>query len=339
MSEFRFGIVGTGVIANAIADAIEAADAARTVAVSGRTPDDADAFASSRTGVEAAKSLAALLSLGIDAVYVAVPTSLKENIVTAAIQAGKHVLVEKPFMDQDSVRRMADAATAAGLVFMDATHFVHHPRRAAVQAAIPERVGQPLVMHAAFYIVQNDRNNIRYDPTLEPTGALGDIGWYCMRAIVEYLRPEGALATVEAACRRDPATGTVTQVTGVMSFESGELVTFGAGFEIGTELNELSLIGEKGVLQMDDFAFNWADSILAQDREVPIGYTWRAGAMTRRGFAFVETPSDKNQQTLMIEAFIALATGNDREQRRAYISATKATQSYLDAMWARIQEA
>jgi predicted dehydrogenase len=53
----------------------------------------------------------------------------------AAIAAGKHVLVDKPFADQASVSRMVKAAAAKGVAFMDATHFVHHPRAAAIRAA------------------------------------------------------------------------------------------------------------------------------------------------------------------------------------------------------------
>lgn len=60
----------------------------------------------------------------VDAVYIAIPTAPKEETALAAIAAGKHVLVDKPFVNHASLLRMTDAAAAKGVAFMDATHFV-----------------------------------------------------------------------------------------------------------------------------------------------------------------------------------------------------------------------
>ncbi|MCP4328627.1 MAG: Gfo/Idh/MocA family oxidoreductase [Alphaproteobacteria bacterium] len=337
MTAFGFGIVGTGMVAKAIADAIQAAANARLAAVSSRSQATAEAFAAGRPGTEAVEGRAALLARDdVDAVYVAIPTAAKEEAALAAIAAGKHVLVDKPFVDAQSVDRIARAAAAANLVFMDATHFVHHPRRAAVRATLAERVGKPRVMHSVFYTGLKDRSNIRYDPAREPMGALGDLGWYCTRAMVEYLRPRGAVAQAEAVCQRDPETHAVTQVSGLLAFESGENATFGAGFESGTTVNELGLVGDKGVIVLDDFAMNWTNSFGFQAAEVPTGYVHRSGSMTPDDFTFVETPSGTPQQVLMIQNFADLATSGDRETRVAYAKAAATTQHYLDAVWAKI---
>jgi predicted dehydrogenase len=337
MSAIGFGIVGTGMIAKAIADAIQTAAGAQLVAVSSRTQDRAEAFVAGRPGTRAVEGLPGLLARDdVAAVYVAIPTAAKEDCAMAAIAAGKHVLVDKPFVDARSVERMARAAAAADLVFMDATHFVHHPRRAAVRAALSERVGTPRVLHSVFYTALKDRSNIRFDPAREPTGALGDLGWYCMRAIVEYLQPQGAVTQAEAACRRDPETGAVAQVTGLLAFEGGESASFGAGFQSGTMVDELSLFGPKGVIQMNDFVMNWTNSFGRQASDVPTGYTVRSGSMTPKDFAFVGTPSETPQQVLMIRNFAALALSGDRQTRADYAAAAAATQHYLDMVWARI---
>ena len=71
---FGFDIVGTGMIAGAIADAIEAAAGARLAAVSSRTQGRAEAFAAGRPGTRAVEGLAGLLSCDdVEAVYVAIP--------------------------------------------------------------------------------------------------------------------------------------------------------------------------------------------------------------------------------------------------------------------------
>jgi predicted dehydrogenase len=254
----------------------------------------------------------------------------------AAIAAGKHVLVDKPFVDARSVERMARAAAVRGLVFMDATHFVHHPRRAAVRAALAARIGKPRVLHSVFYTGLKDRSNIRFDPAREPTGALGDLAWYCMRATVEYLQPQGAVTQADSVCRRDPETGAVTQVAGLLAFEGGESASFGAGFQNGTMVDELSLIGPKGVIAMNDFVMNWTNSFGRQASDVPTGYTVRSGSMTPWEFTFVETPSETPQQVLMIQNFADLAVLGDRWARADYAAAAAATQHYLDLVWARI---
>ena len=207
MAQVGFGIVGPGFIAGVIADAIANSDHARLTAVSSRRIENARRFTANRQGVAAVEGVDSLLARpDVDAVYVATPTVAKEEIALAAIAAGKHVLVDKPFVDHASVLRMTDAAAARGLVFMDATHFVHHPRTAAFRAAIAEKVGSPRSLHTAFYFPFSDRDNIRFDPAQEPMTALGDMAWYSMRAVVEYLRPEGRITKAVVAPERDPET-------------------------------------------------------------------------------------------------------------------------------------
>ncbi len=335
MTSFGFGIVGTGMIANEVANAIQQAGNARLAAVSSRTLSRAETFVTGRADAQAVEGLEPLLARDdVNAVYVAIPTAKKEAVALAAIAAGKHVLVDKPFMDGRSVARIADAAASAGLLFMDATHFVHHPRRDAVRSVAERRIGKRFGLHCVFYSPLDDRSDIRFDPALEPTGALGDLGWYCMRAIVEYLRPQGAVSEVEVVLRRDSDTGAVTEAIGALGFESGETMTFGSGFQCGTRLEDFRLLGEKGVLAMDDFVMNWTNSIGSQAADVPTGYTVRTRSMTPQDFIFVETPSKTPQQVLMIEDFADLARSETTETWTAYAAATIATQSFLDAVWA-----
>jgi predicted dehydrogenase len=337
MTAFGFGIVGTGFIARGVADAIEAAANARLAAVCSRTRATADAFVAGRPGARAVEGVPALLARDdVDAVYVAIPTVEKEWVALAAIASGRHVLVDKPFTDAESVERMARAAAVGDRIFMDATHFVHHPRRAAIRAALAERIGKPRVLHGVFYTGLRDRANIRFDPAREPTGALGDLGWYCMRAVVEYLQPGGAVTRAEAVCQRDPETGAVTQVAGLLAFASGESATFGVGFESGTMVNALSLFGSRGAITMDDFMMNWTNSFEFQAADVPTGYTHRRGSMTPRDFTFVETPSETPPHVLMIQNFTHLARSGDSRTQAA--AAAKTTQHYLDVLWSRIPE-
>ena len=64
----------------------------------------------------------------LDAVYIPLPAALHGQWTIAALNAGKHVLVEKPFTaNADEARAVADAAAQADLVVMEAFHTLFHP--------------------------------------------------------------------------------------------------------------------------------------------------------------------------------------------------------------------
>ena len=87
---------------------------------------------------------------GIDAVYVATPTSVREEICLAAANSGKHVLGEKPFASLGSVQRIAAACRANDVGFMDGTHFVHHPRTVHIREQAAAQIGWPWSLDSAF---------------------------------------------------------------------------------------------------------------------------------------------------------------------------------------------
>ena len=281
MSPLGFGIVGTGMIAGVVSDAITKAANARLAAVSSRRIENAEKFTAKRRGVAAVQGIDALLTRGdVDAVYVATPTVAKEEIGLAAIASGKHILVDKPFINHASVVRMTQAAAAKGVAFMDATHFVHHPRTAALRAACAERIGSPRSLHTTFYFPFADRNNIRFDQTQEPMTALGDMAWYSMRAVVEYLRPEGRVTKVAVVPERDPITNAIVRASGMIAFDGGQVSTFDIGYTAGTILMDLQLLGTTGVIGMDDFVLDWEGSFAFKNPKIKVGYTHRTGMGT-----------------------------------------------------------
>jgi predicted dehydrogenase len=333
-SEFGFGIAGPGMIAGVIADALAQAKNARLRAVSSRTLDNARKFIAARPGVDAVQGHEALLQRDdVQAIYVATPTVAKEAIALAAIAAGKHVLVDKPFVDRASVARMSEAAAARGLLFMDATHFVHHPRTGAIQSATAELIGAPRSLHTAFYFPFSDRENIRFNPQQEPMTVLGDMAWYSMRAVVEYLRPAGPVRAAFATGERDPRTNAFVRVEGLITFQSGEASTFDVGYTADTILMDLQLIGTKGVIGMDDFVLDWTNSFAFKNPDVAPGYTHRSGMASRKEIKLVLSPSATPQEVAMVEDFATLASSGDSAGGSKYAAATLKTQEYLDALW------
>ena len=334
-SQLGIGIVGTGMIAGPIADAIAKSKKATLTAVSSRRIENARKFLAERPGPAAVEGIDALLSRAdVDAIYVATPTAAKEAIALAAIAAGKHVLVDKPFADRASVLRMTEAAAARNVAYMDATHFVHHPRTAAIRAASGEKIGLPRSLHTALYVSISDSSNIRFNPREEPMTALGDLAWYSMRAVVEYLRPAGKIAKVATVPERDTNTGAILRAAGLIAFESGEVSTFDIGHTAGTVIMELQLLGSRGYIRMDDFVLDWNNSFAFKYPEVPAGYYHRTGEMAPNQETFIQTPATNAQEVEMIDTFSELATTGDAARMASYAAASLQTMEYLDAVWA-----
>lgn len=319
-AQLRWGFVGTGKIASWMADVVRRAPTAELTAVASRSVDTASAFVARHGAGRPFGSWAEMLAWeGIDAVYVATPTALREEICVAAATAGKHVLAEKPFASLASLRRITAACRDHGVAFMDATHFVHHPRTAEFLAKASEITGRPRSLDSSFLVTLADRNDIRYDPALEPLGALGDLGWYNMRAAVEYLSPEGELRSVSARLRRDLQTGAIIAGEGSLTFEDGAAASWRCSFDADAVAIDLKLSGRRGEVHMENFVGENADA------SATYGYS-RVGEAA----ALIRVPSLFSGPSLMFQAFAA-STAN-RPRREHWTRTSERTQLLLDAV-------
>jgi predicted dehydrogenase len=322
-SVLRWGVVGTGGIANSMAPRIKEAEGAVLSAVSSRRMETAREFAEEHGAPRAFDSWREMIeSEEVDAVYIATPTSVREEIGVAAANAGKHVLGEKPFANLPSLQRITAACRANGVGFMDGTHFVHEPRTTHIKARIEQDVGWPWSVASAFQFRLDDTGNIRLRPDLEPYGAIGDTGWYTMRAAAEYIAPEAEIATCETYMRRHPETGACVSGSGVVRFDDGSTTTWNCGFESGAGIQDLRISGKTAVIKLDDF--------LRSRRDDHAGaYEYRSGWNDREE---IVVPAPSRGATLMFEDFAAMV--RDPKWREASIRISERTQGWLDAVWA-----
>uniref|UniRef100_B8HL06 Oxidoreductase domain protein n=1 Tax=Cyanothece sp. (strain PCC 7425 / ATCC 29141) TaxID=395961 RepID=B8HL06_CYAP4 len=335
VENLRFGIVGTGMIANAIAKAIVDSETAELAAVSSRQLETAQSFAKQYGAVKAFDSWQQMVAWdGIDAVYVAVPTAVEESVCVVAAQAGKHVLADKPFANLPSLQRITAACRRNNVVFMDATHFVHHPRTQKIHHQIKETLGAVQAIHSAFFFPLMDSTNIRFNPHMEPTGALGDMAWYSIRAAVEFLPANVPLKSVEVSLQRDDQTNAIIRATGLLVFENGMTSTWAAGYNAGVCIMDLDILGTNGLISLNDFVLDWAKSFAFNNPDHQVGYTLRTGVATPKDFQFIPTPSAKSQHTLMIENFVSLSrSGQQSDLYGASIRSSEETQRLLDLIW------
>jgi predicted dehydrogenase len=318
----RWGIVGTGGIANSMAPRIVEANGAELAAVSSRRLEKAEEFAARHGAGKAFGDWREMIdSDAVDAVYIATPTSVREEIGVAAAGKGKHVLGEKPFANLPSLQRITAACRANGVGFMDGTHFVHEPRTAGIRARLGQDLGWPWSVASAFQFGLSDTSNIRLRPDLEPYGAIGDTGWYTMRAAVEYGSPGATLIAAHSHMRRHPETGAAVSGSGVLLFDDGSTSTWNCGFESGAGIQDLRITGTRAVVRLDDF--------LRSRRDDHSGaYEYRTGWRDRED---IVVPAPARGSTLMFEDFARMVDTPEWIERS--IRASERTQELLDAAW------
>ena len=337
-SKLRFGIVGTGMIADVIARAIKDVGESGLVAVASRRRATADPFAAKHGASKVFESWEELVAWdGVDAVYVATPTSVRERVCLAAAQNHKHVLAEKPFTSIGSLQSITSACRASGVAFMDATQFVHHPRTKKLKQELEDRIGRVQSVRTCFCSPHVDPSNIRFNPEKEPSGVIGDLAWYSMRAITEFVPGEATLATVSGFAQRDEATGAVIRGSGFLVFSDGLTSTWEVGFNSDAGVMDLDFLGPQGMISLDDFVHDWAGGFPFDDPDYPVGFTQRSGFMSPSEFERVATPSSHRATSLMIRDFMALAKDPTGQLAGASISASEHTQGLVDAIWVQLK--
>lgn len=211
MDPVRIGVLGcAGIAQRRMLPAMAADPEVELVAVASRDAAKARATAD-RFGCRAVHGYAELLARGdVDAVYVPLPAALHARWVEAALNAGKHVLAEKPLTTEWAVtKRLVEQAAAARLALMENVMFVHHPQHAVVRHLLADgTIGELRLFQAWFAIPRLPDDDIRHDPLLGG-GALWDTGVYPVRAALyflgEELRVEGASLVTGAGRTVDTA--------------------------------------------------------------------------------------------------------------------------------------
>ncbi len=335
-SKIRFGIVGAGHIADVVANALRESKAT-LVAVASRRIESADAFADKHGGLEVFESWKDLVVWpGLDAVYVATPTSAREDICLAAAQSKKHVLAEKPFADLTSLEKITGTCRANGVAFMDATHFVHHPRTRQLKQEIEERIGKVQAIYTSFFFPSTDRSNIRLNPEKEPTGAIGDMAWYSMRAVIEFVTADASVVSTSGYFQRDGFTDAIIRGAGVLLMSDGCTSTWDVGYNTGAFVMDLNLYGHQGMISLDDFVLDWADGFAINIPGYPVGFTQRAGIVNPTKFNRVTTPSHLPQVVHMINNFVELTADPASQKAEASARISEHTQGLLDAVWEQL---
>ena len=182
----RIGILGCANIARQFTRDVAPSPQVKVVAVASRSLETARAFAASFGIARCHGSYEALLAdSGVDTIYLPLPNSLHAEWAIKAVQAGKHVLCEKPLaLGLAEARAMFAAASANGVMLLEAYPYYFQPQTGAMLALLHGgAVGEVRSVQASFgFTLANPATNIRLKPELGG-GALLDAGSYPLSLI------------------------------------------------------------------------------------------------------------------------------------------------------------
>jgi predicted dehydrogenase len=254
----RFGVIGTGGIASDFARALSASKRCSVVNVCGSSADKARAFADRYRIPSASASLEEMLrDPNVEAVYVATPHPAHEAQAIACIDAGKHVLCEKPItIDATSAARVLERGKARGVLVMEAFMYRTHPLLKELVARLKAgAIGEIRHVRADFaFRVPRDPKGRLFDKKLGGGGIL-DVGGYpvsFVRLIAGLVEgtPFAEPTRLQAVGYLGP-TGADEIATALLNFRSGltATVTCGVHHAAGTTT---VVFGELGRIVLPD---------------------------------------------------------------------------------------
>jgi xylose dehydrogenase (NAD/NADP) len=261
----NLGLLSTARINDFILAAAAGSERVDVVAVGSRAGALAEAYASEHGIPTAHGSYEALLTdPSVDAVYISLPNSLHHEWTMRALDAGKHVLCEKPYSRHpEHVEEAFDRAKAARRVLMEGYMYRHHPQTAKIRALVDEgAVGQVRLVRSAFRFVLQGMDDIRASRELDG-GSLMDVGCYCVSGS-RYLAGEPERVTGEQVLG---PTGVDIAFHGTMRFRDDVIAQFDCSFAL-PRYQRLDIVGDEAWLLVDaPWRTDWEGELLLRHGE------------------------------------------------------------------------
>ena len=245
----RWGLMSTARINLRVLAGAAQSDRAEVVAVGGRDGARTQAYAREHGISRFHASYEALLSDSeVDAVYISLPNSMHVEWSIRALEAGKHVLCEKPFSSHpEDVEEAFDVAERHGLVLSEAFMWRHHPQTHELLRLVRDGAVGPLrLVRTQFSFLLTGDADIRLDPELAG-GALMDVGCYCISGIRAIAGEPLSLAGEETL----GPTGVEVVFAGTARCPDDVLALFDCGFAMPYRAG-MEVAGEDGVIVVSD---------------------------------------------------------------------------------------
>ena len=259
----RWGIVGTGTMANKFAAALVALPSAKITAVGSRSPATAEEFGGKFNVPHRHASYDRLFNdAEVDAIYVATPHTFHCENALAALAAGKHVLVEKPFtINAAEAEKVIALGRARRLLVMEAMWTRYLPLYVRLRELLAEgAIGEPRMLTAEFGFKAGPQTNRRLiDPALGG-GALLDIGVYPVSLASMIFGPPSETTGLAMLGR----TGVDEQNGIVLRYARGQLAIIANSIQTATSM-EVVLTGTDGSMRIHAPAWKSTAMTLKRD--------------------------------------------------------------------------
>jgi predicted dehydrogenase len=223
MTKINWGVLSTAKIGREkVIPAMQQCRYGRVTAIASRNPERARTVADALRIEKAFGSYEELLSdPDIDAVYIPLPNHLHVEWTLKALDAGKHVLCEKPIaLTLQEARKLADAAkTYSDLRVMEAFMYRHHPQWTRAKELVEAGgIGELRTIHSFFSYFNTDPENVRNQADIGG-GGLMDIGCYCI-SLARHLFGEEP-RRIAGSMEIDPTLGIDRLTSGLLEFKRG----------------------------------------------------------------------------------------------------------------------
>lgn len=245
----KWGIISTAHINRLVLAGARESEQVDVIAVSSRDQARAEAYAREQGIERAYGSYEALLAdPDVEAVYISLPNSLHVEWSIHALEAGKHVLCEKPLDRRpEEVERAFDAADRAGRILAEAFMWRHNPQTAKLLELVGSgAIGELRLVRSAFSFSLDEPENVRLAADLDG-GALMDVGCYC----VSGSRLLGGEPESVYGEQVSGESGVDVLFAATMRFPGDVLAQFECGFVL-PDRDELDVVGSEGSLFLDD---------------------------------------------------------------------------------------
>ncbi len=285
MDKVKWGILGTANIASwGTIPGMKKAERCELYAIAGRSIEKAESYKERFGFKKAYGSYNELLEdADVQIIYVPLPNNLHKEWVIKALQAGKHVLCEKPMgLTAEEIKEMFSVAEQNNVLLMEAYAYLHSPYVKSLKEDVKSGlIGNVDYIESAF-ITQGYKEDIRLHKDLGG-GAMYDLGCYCTTMILSLIDSDPVLVKASAEFSDE---GVDLNTAGIIKFENGTRASFNVGMIFGENTNarfdRLYIHGTKGTIRSDveynqegnlSYQIYTEDGVIERKIEVPNNYS------------------------------------------------------------------
>ncbi|MCR5748545.1 MAG: Gfo/Idh/MocA family oxidoreductase [Lachnospiraceae bacterium] len=254
MEKIKWGVLGTANIARGCTiPGMKLAEQCELYAIAGRSIEKAESFKQEFGFQRAYGNYEELIAdKDVQAIYIPLPNNLHLRWVKEALNAGKHVICEKPLaLNSDEAKEMFDTAEKNGVYLMEAYAYLHSPYVESLKRDIEEGIIGDVDYIETAFVTQGYKEDIRLHKDMGG-GAMYDLGCYCTTMILSLIdsEPEYVKASAEFT-----DLGVDSMTAGIIRFQNGVRSAFNVGMVLGEDTDfrydMLYVHGSKGSIRSE----------------------------------------------------------------------------------------